>query len=182
MDVETYRERIKTRLSVDTTDFDTDIDTFVNESVDALYPMVMDEASPEEVSIGTNDTKFDLPAGIDDVKRIEYKEGRLYLPFQGVYHQHGSEVIFESAPGNLTLRVYGLSRYSVTEVPSQLQTVVINWAMSEFYSMLVGNKRKYNIYAQSSGARSADNMRDLSDYYLDRGNQTLNDRARIHGA
>ncbi len=66
-------------------------------------------------------------------------------------------------------------------MPLEYNQVVINWIMSEFYSLLVGDKRKYTLYTQTSAARSVDNLRDLSDYYLDRGNQILADRATIRG-
>lgn len=190
MDKNTLRSKVKRRLGIkeDETQFDADIDDFVQESVASLFPIVQKEIAPEDFDLPAGENTFnlitpDVSLRIKSIRRLE-----IYDPSNDTwnptdeYTQHGSQILlYESFHETKKIRVYGLGPHSYADLPIELIQVVINWAISEFYSMLVGDKRKYNIYTQSNGARSVDNFSSTSQFYLDRGNQLLADRANIRG-
>ena len=184
-----YRDRIKRRLGIREIDlqFDSDIDDFVVEGVNSLFPIVQAELPPEDYVLPANESEIDLrdeslTGFILSVRRLKVQaEDGGFNSFDD-YTIHGHTLyLYDSTSSPRTIRIEGLGRYVVDSVPLEYAQVIINWAMSEFYSLLTGDKRKYNIYTQTTGARSVDNLRDLSDYYLDRGNQILADRATIRG-
>lgn len=190
MAVNSYRDKIKRRLGIyeDDGQFDTDIDDFTVEAVKNLYPIVQRELPFETYTMNANTNEIDLDSDqltgrIVNVRKLEIQDP-VNFNWSGYdeFTQHDNIVsLYGAKSSESTIRLQGNGRYTNGNVPSELDQVIICWAMSEFYSLLVGDKRKYNIYSQSSGARGVDNLRDLSDYYLDRGNQILADRATVRG-
>jgi hypothetical protein len=89
-------------------------------------------------------------------------------------------VVSELSTSVTKLRIYGVTTFTLANIPVYLEQAVLWYAMSEFYSYLAGSKSKYNIYTQS-GARSVDNMKDEADFYEDKANVYLNDRAQLYG-
>jgi len=190
MAVNAYRDKVKRRLGIyeDDGQFDSDIDDFTLESIKNLYPIIQRELPPEEYVLAMDGNQIPLldptlTGDIVNVRKLELKDDTTGA-WQGYdeFTQHENIVsLYTSWVTGKTLRIEGNGRYTNGNVPSEYDQVIICWAMSEFYSLLVGDKRKYNIYSQTTGSRSVDNFRDLSDYYLDRGNQILADRATIRG-
>jgi len=180
-----YRDRVKRRLGIlqDDLQFDSDIDDFTTESINSLYPIVQAELAPESFVLNANSSEIDLSESeIVSVRKLKFQDENGYLESSDEYTMHADVItIYGSSSYERTVVVEGSGRYDVANVPLEYNQVIINWIMSEFYSLLTGDKRKYNIYTQTTGARSVDNLRDLSDYYLDRGNQILADRATIRG-
>jgi hypothetical protein len=180
--------RVKRRLGIaeDNTEFDDDINDFVTEAVANLYPVVQCEVAPEVVAVNTDDNSITLSAlagNLKSVRQIEIENADGFYEIYDGFTQHSDTLYLDTSFDDTTnVKVYGLASYTLGTLPSELEQVVINWAMSEFYSNLVGNSRKYNLYTQSSGARKTDNMRDTSDYYWSRGNQLLIDRAKVLGS
>lgn len=181
--------KVKRRLSIPetNTEFDADIADYVSDAVNMLYPIIHRELVPETVTLAKDSNTIDLSTLAGNVKAVRYIE--IYDATNSVYNayddfvQHGDTLYINYDWDEAkTVKVFGLGAYTESTVPTEFASVVVNWAMSEFYSNLVGNSRKYNLYTQNSGARKADNMRDLSDYYWVRGNQLLVDRAKIEGA
>ena len=185
-----YRDKLKRRLGIreDENQFDTDIDDFTYEAVANLYPIVQVELPTETYTLpaGENEISLkheDLSGDIETVRRLEIysDENDTWNPTDE-YTQHDNFIyLYEGFSSGKQIRLHGLGRYNLSNLPKEFEQVVLNWAMSEFYSLLVGDKRKYTIYTQTTGSRSVDNLRDLSDYYLDRGNQLLADRATVRG-
>ncbi len=180
-----YRDKAKRRLGIPEADiqFDTDLDDFAIEAVSSLYPIVQAELEPEEFQLPANQSDISLAdSPIVSIRKIKVQNESGAWVGTDEYTIHRDVVsLYSSSSSQLNLRIEGSGRYNITDVPPEYSMVVLNWIMSEFYSLLIGDKRKYNIYAQTTGARGVDNLRDLSDYYLDRGNQLLADRATIRG-
>lgn len=180
--------KIKRRLGIPeaNTDFDDDLSDYIEESIDALMPIVQRELAPQTVTLASGDNTIDLTALAGDVRSVRLLEiydtaNQQYGSFDE-YTQHENTIYLQTSfDESKTINVWGFAPYTQATLPRELAGVVINWAMSEFYSNLVGNSRKYNLYTQSSGARKTDNMRDTSDYYWSRGNQLLVDRATVRG-
>lgn len=189
MAVNAYRDKIKRRLGIreDDGQFDSDIDDFTLEAIANLYPIVQREMPFETVVLDANKNEIDLDkltSAVVNVRKLELQDDITdewagndeFTQHDTIVQLYGTNRV---SPTNV--RIHGNGRYTNGNVPPELDQVILVWAMSEFYSLLVGDKRKYNIYAQTSGSRSVDNLRDLSDYYLDRGNQILADRATVRG-
>ncbi len=180
-----YRDRVKRRLGINEDDdsFDSDIDDFTIESIDNLFPIVQVELAPEEFPLLPEEYKVDLSASdILSVRKVLLSNTEGVSESTDDFTMHGETLaLYGTSSYARIVTVEGLGRYNIDNVPLEYNQVVINWIMSEFYSLLVGDKRKYTLYTQTSAARSVDNLRDLSDYYLDRGNQILADRATIRG-
>lgn len=190
MAVNAYRDKVKRRLGLNEDDdqFDSDIDDFTIEAVNNLYPIVQAELAPETTDLLANENEIDLHGDenltgkITSVRRLEIQNVEGGYNSTDDYTIHDRTLyLYNSSDYARTIRIQGNGRYVNGTVPIELDQVIINWTMAEFYSLLTGDKRKYTIYTQSTGARSVDNIRDLSDYYLDRGNQLLADRATVRG-
>lgn len=189
MDTSAARTKVKRRLDIDdsVTDFDTRIDEFVLTGVYRLYPIVQQEVAAATASVSVDDygeasvalTAFG--ATVTSVRRVEAYAGGSWFPATNTYH-HGSTLYVRDLSSDVTtLKVYPLQPYALgADLPSYLWQPVIWFALSEFYDFLAGNKRYYNLYNQS-GARAVDNMRDESDFFEDKANAYLNDRAQIYG-
>lgn len=184
----TARAAVKSRLDIPTamTDFDTAIDEFVLSGVKRLYPIAQNEVATQNKSVSVDsfgEALVDLSALTTpclSVRKVEAYSGGAWWPAPDTYHQ-GTQLIVRDLNTSVTLlKIYGLTSYILTTVPEYLEQAVIWYAISEFYDYLSGNKRKYNIYSQS-GARAVDNMKDESDYYEQKANVFLNDRATIYG-
>ncbi|RKZ56091.1 MAG: hypothetical protein DRQ44_17060 [Gammaproteobacteria bacterium] len=180
-----FRDKAKRRLGILETnlEFDSDIDDFTQEAVANLYPIIQAELEPEEFVLPANEYEISLAdSDIVSVRKILIQNESGAWTSTDDYTMHKDVVsLYSSTSSPLNLRIEGSGRYNMSNVPPEFSQVVLYWVISEFYTILTGDKRKYNIYTQVTGARSVDNFRDLSDYYLDRGNQLLADRATIRG-
>ena len=184
----TARASVKKRLDIDAavTPFDSAIDEFVLAGVSRLYPIAQLEVDRQEVAVTVDSygeasvTLSGLTTPVLSARTVEAYYGAVWSPATETYH-HGSQLIVSELPTGVTkLRIYGNTAFSLANVPSYLEQAVIWYAMSEFYSYLAGNKSKYNIYNQSN-ARSVDNMKDEADFYEQKANVYLNDRAQLYG-
>ena len=180
--------KVKRRLKIPAADisFDAEIADYVQESVANLFPVVMDELDPETYALTADTNEIDLSTLDGDVRSIRRLE--VFDSGTSKYHNYDeftqhkrtlylSRDFIEAK----TLRLWPLGPYTSESVPAELEQVVINWSQSEFFSSLVGDARKYNLYTQASGRSKADNMADLSDRYWTKGNQLLIDRAKVRG-
>lgn len=179
------RDKVKTYLDLkNVSDFDSDIDTFVLSGVDRLYPLAQKEVEAQVVTVtdfvnGRASINLStLTTPLDGVRNVETGDG--YEPVD-TYH-HGKTLYLLDVPSYANdVILYGLARFKLTDVAPEFQLAVVYFAAAEFYKMLSGNKRKYNLFMAS--ARSAvENMQDLVDYYEGLANQHLADRITIYGA
>lgn len=189
MTAEAARERVKEFLDIPTatTDFDSSIDGFVTNGVNRLYPYVQNEVAPQSVTSFTlysGRAELDLSAlstPLTDVRILEIDDGSTYFEHDK-FLVHGSTLLINDIDTDInTLRLFGLARHTVTSLEVEFELPVVYFAVSDFYNMLMGNKRKYNIYMQSTGARGVDNMQDIAQHFEDLANAYLNDRATLYG-
>lgn len=187
MTADDARDRAKKRLGIDAsiTTFDNDLEEFAEDGIDKFYPYAQREIDPQDsnLTVSNNSAVVDL-SGLstpcDGARMIEVSDGSGI--FQDVeYIQHGTKIkITDISSSNTTARIYGLGRFDLATCPKELELAVVYFLMSEFYTMLVGNKRKYNVYMQN-GRSATENMNDLSEYYEQKAITHLNDRATLYG-
>lgn len=168
------RTAVKARLGITATTWDTNqIDPFVVSAVSRLYPRAKKEVPVQTITSFTVDnlgevalTLSTLASPILEARKIETYDGYAWSRVTDTYH-HGDTLVIRGITDEVTsIRIYGLINFTaITDVYDWLTQAVIWYAMAEFYDYLAGNKRSYNIYAQSSGARAVDNMADQSAYY-----------------
>lgn len=180
------RTAVKQRLDIASTEttWDDLIDAVVLTAVSRLFPICQ-----EEVAVSTQNLTIDdsgeavvtLATGVTGARRVEVTSGEGWFPADDTFH-HGTSVYIRDLDADVTqARIYGLKAYELTTIPEYLYLAVFWYAISEFYDYLAGNKRKYNLYV-ASGARQVDNMRDESEYYEQKANVYVNDRATIYGS
>lgn len=184
MEVADARTAVKRLLDISDTTFDDDIDAFVTSGVKRLFPFIQKEIAPASVTSFTTKAgsrvEFDLPTDVEGIRILEAYEGDGYYEHTD-FVIHGNKVIVNSAPSNATeYSVYGLGRYTLANLVEELEQAVIYYACSEFFNLLIGNKRKYNVY-MSNGRPAVENMQDMADYYDQKANIYLNDRGTIYG-
>jgi hypothetical protein len=183
-------------LSSDTT-FDTVLADYILAAVKRLYPRAGAQIAPQTVSISPDtygEAFVDLQSAslttkLDGVRLVEIAGSGAWAPNDSRY-QHGTQLRLRDLPSWATqAKLYGLNRFVLdasvaanTTVPEELEHAVIWYAMSEFYENLTGNKRKYNIYMQTNGARGVDNMRDEAIYYEQRADQYIEEQRTGGGA
>lgn len=182
-----YTTAVKRRLDIEVaaTEFDDEIGDFIEQSVKRLYPLTAQEVDPEIVSVtidsyGEGEVSFTTES-LDDVRLVEAYDGSSWFPVDGVY-RHGSKLRVRGLSTDVSqLKLYGLLAYDVETVPGFLELPVIWYSMSEFYDMLAGNKRKYNVYMQNGGA-ALDDMRQESDYYEAKAQRYIEEHATAYGS
>jgi hypothetical protein len=152
--------------------------------------LVQREVAPVEVSVSTDDGEASVllsTHGLDEVRVVEAYQGLNWTECDDFIHHAGTLYVQGLSDATTSLKLYGRSRYTLTAavdaatVPDEIEQAIWWYAMSEFYDFLAGNKRKYNTYAQTNGARSVDNMREESQYYEQKANIFLNDHASLYG-
>lgn len=188
MDTSTARAAVKSRLDIDTsiTDFDTKIDEFVLSGVKRLFPIVQQEVAAATVSVSVDSygegivAMSTIGANVEGVKRVEARAGGSWFPATD-FTQYSTNLYVRDLSSDVTqLRVFPLQRFTLTTITDEFDQAVIWYAMSEFYDFLAGNRRYYDIYT-TGGARDVDNMRDEAQYFEEKANAYINDRATIHG-
>ena len=178
------RNDVKTLLDISDITFDDDIDAFVTSGVKRLFPFIQKEVAPASVTNFTAKAgarvQFELPSGVEGLRMLEIYDGDGYYDHTN-HIIHGSTVIVNEVPGRVTeFMVYGLGKYSLADLPTELERAVVYYACSEFFNLLTGNKRKYNVY-MSNGRPAVENMQDMAQYYNEQANIYLNDRGTLYG-
>jgi hypothetical protein len=168
-----------------TVTFDTDIDDYVTQAVQLLYPLAPIEIDADTtVVIGSDNRTASLPSGVLDVAELEIydSDNSDYYP-TNEYRIHNGKIKMDTyLLAGTRLRIWGLGAYAITTLPTYLEMVVIYWTVSIFYAALAGNKRKYNLYVGAAGAAGDRDMKDSVDFFRGQGNDLLADRIAIRGA
>lgn len=183
------RTAVKARLGITVTTWDTIIDGFVISAISRLYPRAKKEAARQSITSFTVDdmgevafTLSELATPILEARKIETYDGFAWSRVDDTYHHQDTLVVRGITDDVTTIRIYGLINFTViTEVYDWLTQAIIWYAMAEFYDYLAGNKRNYNIYAQSSGARAVDNMADQSAYYDAKADRYIEEQNQSYG-
>ena len=158
------------------TTFDTDLTAFVGRGIKRLFPYVQAEMIDETVTIAPGANTFTLPVGLESVRFMYDADGYRVEDFI----QHDREIIMSELPAEGTMKIYGNGRFTLATLPEEYEEAVIYYTCALFYSQLAGSKRKYNAY-MASGASSVDSMRDMAQWYEERGNTYLQDRGVLLG-
>jgi len=185
LDAATARSRVKDLLDISDTSLDSDIDNYVTDAVNMLYPIAMAEVAPDTTkTFASGGRDVTLPSGVDQVRRLELYDDDLsdYYPTDDYIVHAGSIWLDQATSSSTQARIWGWARHTIGTVPAELYDVVFYWAASLFYSALAGNKRKYNIYIGSAGSAADRDIKDSADYYMNHANQILADRAKLAGS
>lgn len=168
---------IKLELAIANTDFDSDLTDKIARSVKRLFPYVQSEVKAT-VTVNQGDWRFTLPASCESIRFMYDADENKIEDFI----QHAREIIVRDyglTAGTIT--IYGNGRYTLLTLPAEFEEAIIYYACSLFYAQLAGDKRKYNIYMQSTGAQGVNNMRETADWYEERANTYLQDRGILLG-
>lgn len=178
---------VKTRMDIATaiTTFDAQIQEFVTDAVNRLFPTAAKEVPVQTVAIAPDtygEATVDLTTlttPLSAARSVELSAGYEWQATRQLYHHAGSLRIRGVDSSMVNARIYGLIPFVITTVPDNLAPAIYWYAMSEFYDYLAGNKRKYNLYAQSGG-RMVDNMAAESTFYSDKADAYVNDHATAY--
>jgi hypothetical protein len=171
---------VKNVLNISVATFDTDINTDLDFAVKDLYPIAVQDIAVATVTLLSDYRSFTIPTGTSIVRRVEV-DG-----YSVDFIVHGTKVFFTQGPVDSGSEVtcFGQGRWGFadyTDIPLELHTVLIYWAVAKFYTALAGNKRKYNIYVGTVGSAADRDMKDSADYFKELGDQYLEERTGIRG-
>lgn len=191
----TILTRVKNRLGISDTTFDTQLNDFIVSSVARLWPLAANEVAAQTTVPATdtfgeaNISLANLSTPVQDVRLVEAFDGSIYFPADQIY-RHGTNLRVRNLSSAVSqLKIYGLTPYVLhatvsanTTLPEHLELPVMWYTISEFYEFLTGSKSYYNIYMQQSGARAVDNMRDEALFYEQRADAYLENKVAPYGA
>jgi hypothetical protein len=182
------RTPVKNRLGLTDTTFDAQIDDFVTQAVNRLFPRAGQEVTAQSASISPDAygeafvELSTLSTPIADVRLVEYFGAGASAPADSKY-LHGTSLRLRDLPSWATsIKLYGLNRFTTATVPAELELAVIWYAMSEFYELMTASKSKYNIFSQTNGARAVDNMRDEALFYEQKAASLVEEHANLYGS
>lgn len=171
---------VKDNLNITVSTFDTALNTKLDFSVKDLYPIVVQDLAPATVTLLSDYRSFTIPSGTSIVRRVEV-DG-----YSIDFITHGNTIYFTggTVDPDSVVTCFGQGRWGFadyTDIPVELHTVLIYWAMAKFYTSLAGNKRKYNIYVGNVGSAADRDMKDSADYFKELGDQYLEERTGVRG-
>lgn len=179
----------KRMLNITDSTFDSDLTTYVPYAIKLLSPIALNEVAADTTKTVNSDNRtIDLPTGMRQVRSgglelysSDVSDYRVFSDFR----QHGSKIVtdYYVAAGTQS-RIWGLSDYKqdASDLPIELELVIVYWTMSLFYNSLAGNKRKYNIYVGTTGSAADHDMKDSATFYMNEGNSILTDRVTVRGS
>lgn len=183
------RNGLKSRLDIASSiiTFDDVIDQFVLDAVKLLAPAVFQEVAEQQTTTSPSEhgqVTIDLSTlstPLDDVREIEASTGTGDEWPVDAYSVHGTSLRIRELPSDTTkIHIYGLKAYTLTTLPTNLEYVVYCFAQALFYTFLMANKAKYNVYMQN-GRGAVDNMQDLIDYFEQKGQDYLDTKVTPYG-
>lgn len=186
------RGKIKTKLDISDTTFDTTLSDCIEQAVPRLsawfqYPLPEDTT----VTLATDADKFTLPVTSSTLLRL-YARTSSSDPWREIdlWRQHGS-VVYINEPINTTTYLKIIASRPYTYLDADFALLATNFpeamlplyyfAMSEFAMVLIGNKRKFNIYQQMNGSRTLAEMQDLANFYETRAIRACEDAVSSEG-
>jgi hypothetical protein len=188
MDVADARSRMKKRLDIadSITTFDDMIDEFVIDGVGRLAPTVYQQVASQTVPITVSDNGeasvdiSGLTTPLDDVREVEAVVNGFAFPAD-MFNIHDTILRVRELPSDASsLQILGLKEYELATVPRYLHLAVFYFAQSEFYTFLMANKNKYNVYMQN-GRSAVDSLQDLVDFWEQKGINYLEDKSQPYG-
>jgi hypothetical protein len=187
--VSTARARVKRKFQIPTSDtgFDADIDDAVSMACDLISPFSKRKI-PEDTSItlSANQSSFTIPSAGSEINRIYIRSSSSYqYALFTDWTQDGDTIyMYENFDSSMQLKILAYGDFDTSTIASISNAMcipLIDFACSEFASFLAGNKTKYNIYMQNTGARAVDNLLNMSEWYEGRALKRLEKIADAEG-
>lgn len=191
-EIQAARTKVKTKLDITNTDFDSMLLDCLEQAIPRLAPFIQYQI-PEDTSVilSTGDTDFSMPVTGSYLKRLYSRVSTSDVWREiDVWRKHGNTVYLTQNVGTTTyLKVLAHRPYKYTDADfAQLATdypaamlPLYLFAMSEFATYIVGNKRKFNIYQQMNGVRTLSEMQELVEFYDNRALRILEDEISAEG-
>lgn len=188
----TARTKAKTKLDISDTTFDTILDDCLEQAVFRIAPYIKYRlAEDTSVTLAADADKFTLPVSGSELQLLYSRVNTTDFWSKIDLWRQNRDVIYitDVSSSARTLKVLATRSYGFTDADfAQLATdcpaamlPLYLFAMSEFATYLVGNKRKFNIYQQANGSRTLDEMKDLATFYEDRAIRILEDEISAEG-
>lgn len=177
--------RIKAFLDISDATYDDELDDFLDASINILAGrgVLTEVARDASVTISADETEFSLPSGVEEIRRLELYDADIadYVRCPD-FIQHGTKIYLDNAvPVATATRIYGLAKHTIATLPAELEMPVVYWVVSMFYSLLAGNRRKYNAYLGTSGSAANRDMKESAQYYKELGDDLLLDAKTVRG-
>lgn len=193
-EITTARSKIKTKLDIATanTDFDSMLLECIEQAVPRLAPYVQYQlAEDTSVSLAADDDSFDLPVSTSSLERLysRVSDNEVWREID-LWRQHRNKIYLSERPSSAaSLKIIAHRPFAYTDADLALLAVdypaamlpLYLFAMAEFATYIVGNKRKFNIYQQMNGVRTLDEMKDLANFYENRAVRILEDELSAEG-
>lgn len=191
-EITTARTRIKTKLNIVDTTFDAELLECIEQAVPRLSPFVQYQlAADTSVTLATGDDSFTLPVSGSALQRLYARTSSTDVWREvDLWRQHRSTVYIQEPIGTTTYLKIVASRpfvYSdadlallAADYPAAMLPLYL-YAMAEFATMIVGNKRKFNIYQQMNGVRTLNEMQELVNFYENRAATILENEISAEG-
>lgn len=172
------RDKVKVKFDIPaaTTTLDASIDEAVKTALTLLSPFVNNPLTVNtSVSLAQTATSFTLPVAGSTLKRLHLAFSNGHQVLWTDWTQHNDTILLtENLPGAAVVSIYAEGDLaSGATVSERFAPAYIDYACSEFATTLAGSKSKYNIYAQTTGARGVDNMLDLAEFYEQRAERRI---------
>jgi hypothetical protein len=187
MTVEGMRDKAKKRLDIDADDttFDALIEEFVTDAIDRIPPDAYKEVPVQTSSVSVDShgrAQIDISAlaiPLADVRKVEVSIDGVLSPVS--FRLHSTILQLEELSSSVTsVAIYGLTPFTISDLPLMFNAGVISYILSDFYGFLAGNARYYNEYMQNGRAK-VDNMADLSDYYEEKAKEYIREKGQLYG-
>lgn len=182
-----YRDIVKRRFRVLDTSLDTEIEDSVKSAIPLLAPYVRKKGIEELSANSTDQSIAFAPSGAvePDVTRIYVKgSSDVWELFSDYFYEDGIIYFQEWLEDGTTIQVHYKCMYQeadIADVSDLYKTGLADFACAEFAGLLAGDKSKYNMLGQSSGARGVDNMLDLQVHYENQADRHLSPFAKGDG-
>lgn len=186
------RGKIKTKLDITDTTFDTILSDCIEQAIPRLAAWFQYYiAADTSVTMAVDADSFTLPVSTSTLLRLYGRTSSTDVWREiDLWRQHrGTVYINEPISYATSLKILASRPFTYLDADLALlavdypeaMLVLYYFAMSEFATYLVGDKRKFNLYIQSSGVRTVDEMKDLATFYENRAVRMAEDAISSEG-
>ncbi len=189
----TARSKIKNKLDIASADvtYDAILLECIEQAIPRLSPWIQYQVAEDvSQSLAVDADKFTLTAG-QDLQRLYGRTASTDVWRElDLWRQHRNTVyITEPVDSTTSLKILSQRPFTYSDADLELLATdypsamlpLYNFAMSEFYTYLTGNKRKFNDYIQSRGVSTLDEMKDLVTFYEERAIKILENEVSAEG-
>lgn len=191
-EITTARGKIKTKLDITDTTFDTMLLDCIEQAIPRLAPWLQYQiAEDTSVTMAIDDDSFTVPVAASSVDRIYVRTSTNEVWRElDLWRQHRNKIYINEGVRVATyVKVIAHRPFTNTDAdvallaadyPSAMLPLYL-FSMAEFATMIVGNKRKFNIYQQMNGTRTLDEMQQLVEFYENRAVSILENEISAEG-